>query len=163
MGKHSTTNDASDIIQTITKSLTKKGKIKGRNKKETKMLTYACPHNKLNKKGEIVPQIETVGKMLRCRMCHAEFSGHIYMDDEIRKMLKNTMYLINQMKFMMPALKADKDTQRFVTQLAVSMEQVPKIYHRIRKVADKRTEMQRKKKNKQNRDNDGYGSWRACK
>lgn len=164
MGKKkdfNTTKDCAEILQTITNSLTKKGKIKGKNKHETKMLIYACPHNKLTKKGKVQPTIDKQNGKLHCSMCDARFSGHIYSDEEVRAMCTKTMSLIQQMKFLTPALGADKDTQRFITNAAITMESLPKIYKRIRKVAQKNKEMKRKKNN-QNRGYSGNeGEWRV--
>ena len=42
-------------IQVTNKALTKKGRLKGKNKKETKALKNACMHHKINRKGKLKP------------------------------------------------------------------------------------------------------------
>ena len=41
------------VIAIITENLSKKGEIKGRNKRQTKVLRGACMHHVINRKGKV--------------------------------------------------------------------------------------------------------------
>ena len=56
----------------VTKNLNKKGRIKGKNKKETKALKGMCVHHKLNNKGRIKPTLVGASKgYCYCSLCGA--------------------------------------------------------------------------------------------
>ena len=50
----------SKALLQVTKSINKKGKLKGRNKKETKMLKGMCTHHKINKNGKVKMRVTLI-------------------------------------------------------------------------------------------------------
>lgn len=160
------TYDAADIISTVTKSLTKKGKIKGDSDKQTKILKLACPHHKfvVKKDGkkyhkELEATLRNEGNYLVCKMCKAKIRANMMDDQELEKSIGKTMDVIQQMKFLIPATTEGetKDAIRYVTRMAVDVGQIPKVYKNLRKVV-KKSEQVRKRKNR-HREDGAFGDW----
>lgn len=145
-------------VMKITKSLTKKGKLKGSNKKETKLLNAICPHHKMNKKGKIVPTIFNNGDYCVCQLCGEKFPAIFYTNDNIGEIVGNMEELNNQNKFMAVATNAGDGINDFFTNFAVQLMTYKKNSKKLRNIAEKQGSVKEKKKRRNNGSN-MYGSW----
>ena len=83
------------VISEITKSLNKKGEIRGRSKKETKKLKAMCTHNKYNKKGKLKAAVFNTGDgYCICELCGKRFPTKLFDDNELKG-------IVNDMKKVM--------------------------------------------------------------
>lgn len=148
----------SKAVMQVTKSLNKKGKLKGKNKKETKMLKGMCPHHKLNKHGKVKPTIfSNDGESLICELCGARFPGHFFSNSEIKEIVEDMEVLNNQNKFMAVAIGAGEGTVDFFAQMGVALKSYKKNSKKLRNVAEKQNKV--KKKSKSASGSANYGSW----
>lgn len=152
--------DAADIIDIISKNLNKKGRIKGKTKKETKALIAMCVHHKKNKNGKVKATTERVNgrKFIHCTMCNKTINGQLASDEEVAEIMKRPLAMIEQMKFMAASMGADKETMRFVTTLSSLNARAPKVYRDMRKIVEKKSHLKNKKTNRNQ--NASFGGWR---
>lgn len=148
----------------VSKNLTGKGKIKGKNKKETKTLRGLCPHHKVTKKGKIRPQFfmggtnENGQPMLYCKMCGEAFRAPFFDNDEIYQIVDQIKELNNQNKFSAVATNAGQKTISYFCNFGVMLQSYPKLAKKLRNVAEKSGKM-KKKKRTQEYGSAKYGSW----
>lgn len=158
MAKHS------QIVVQTTKALTKKGKLKGKNKKETKVLRAMCPHHKINKHGKLKPTIwitkgdDGIAYSI-CTLCNKKFPAHFFSDDEIADIVENMELLNNQNKFSAVATNAGDDTVKFFAQEGVILSKYKKLSKKTRNLAKKQSSIYKKRKKDKNQGSFKYGSW----
>jgi hypothetical protein len=150
-------------VNAISKAINKKGKIKGKNKKETKFLLRACAHHRINRKGKLKPAFinNSNGKCV-CELCGQSFPTKPATKAEIREMIQPVMESLNQATAVVVAGNlGDKAANRFV-ELKVALAEFPKYYSRTMKAISKADNIKKKKKNNGG-DNGGgssqYGGW----
>ena len=147
-------------VRTTTKFVTKKGKLKGRNKKETRLLKAACTHH-IYVDGELVAPIYTESNGTRvCELCGKVFSAQFYNKSELHQTIDPTIELSNQMKFMAVAVGASESDVDMITKGHVYLTKMPKIYKKLTKVAAVESRVGKKKKGKKAFGTMQYGSWR---
>lgn len=146
------------VVQKITKSVTKHGKIKGHNKKETKLLKGICPHHRVNKKGKQVPTIYNNGDYCICTMCGEKFPADFYQKDEYKNILRDVREMNNQAKFMAVATNSGEKTVSYFCQFGGMLSSYSKMFKRVTHVAAKQGSVKSKKK-KHNNGSNQYGSW----
>ena len=149
-------------VSTISKSLNKKGKIKGKNKKETKYLKRACTHHYYNKKGKIKAAYfnNSNGECI-CELCGRSFPTKLETKDEVRNKLETAVGLVNQVSAAAVARSlGEKAVDKFVT-LKVLLEEFPKDYSRVMKAVSKEENIKKKKKHHNNNGGGSsqYGGW----
>ena len=151
-----------NIIATIKEHTNKHGKIKGKNKKQTRTLVGACPHHTLNKNGKIKPILSNDGKQTcTCRACGASFKGHPYSGEDVKRMAKGTKELVNQLKYLSVAVNAGNETVRFACELGSMLEHLPSVYKNVKQIAEKAEAVKNKKKKKKSNSNfSNVGGWR---
>lgn len=151
----------SKIVMQISKSVTKKGKLKGHNKKETKVLRAMCPHHKLNKHGKLKATIwVNDGEYCVCTLCNKKFPGNFYEENEISKIVNEMEELNNQNKFSAVATNAGEDAIRFFAESGVMLSKYKKMSKKTKNLAAKQNSMKNKKKNGRNYGGSSmYGSW----
>ena len=142
----------------ITKALTKKGKLKGNNKKETKMLKHICPHHKINKKGKVVPTIFNNGDYCVCTMCKHKFPASFYTNDEYDEAIGTMTEMNDQAKFMSVATNAGDNMVDYFANMGAMLGTFKKNAKKLRNVAEKQGSVKQKKK-KHNQGSSMYGSW----
>lgn len=149
-------------VMTITNALTKKGKIKGRNKKETKLLRDSCVHHLWDKRERcyISPIFSNADGTRVCEMCGAKFSSHFYENAELKNVIRPMLELTNQLKFMTVAIGADNKTVDAVVQAHVLNKRLAEIYKNCRKVAASKSKVKKYKKGKKHQALNQYGSWK---
>lgn len=152
------------VAERISKSLNKHGEIKGENKKETKNLKAMCNHHKLTKKQKIKAMVYNNGNgQCTCTMCGKSFPTHLYDHEELMKVVGKTQSIVSQAAFMTAAAGLGKDTEKFIAELSIYLNQFPKVYGKVKTVVEKSEKVKKKKKNKGYNNNDGsenYGGWR---
>jgi cation transport regulator ChaC len=149
------------VISIIKENTTKHGKIKGKNKKQTKVLRGACVHHTTNHKGKVKPTIgNNDGKVCRCRLCGGTFKPSTYDKEAAENKIKGMREINNQAKYLAVALGTANENIRYFSELGSMIELFPKNYRKLASIAEKVESVKKKKKN---RDNDNYsslGSWR---
>lgn len=148
------------IVSKLSKYLNKKGKLKGSTKKETRKLTDACVHHKVNKKGKLVPSIKIRQNMCHCTMCQAEFEGTVKPKKEAKEIIEQVKELINQDKYAATAIGAGEDAINYFSQLAVQLGSLEDVHNRLAKICRRKDEEEQRKKNKKNRNgSESFGDW----
>lgn len=150
---------ANKNIVKITKSINKKGRLKGSNKKETKILNGICTHHKINKHGKIKPTtFVNADEYCICKICGAKFPARFYDNDALDDIIDGMKELNNQNKYTSVAINSgDKMTDFFCT-FGAMLTTYKKNSKKIREVARKRGDI-KKKKDKSRGGSSMYGSW----
>lgn len=163
MAKKKQRNDYSigdgSIVAIITESLSKKGEIRGRSKKQTKVLRGACVHHVINRKGKVKARIWNDGKSVcTCTLCKFKFGTKLFDDKSLDAEVNAIQRLNNQAKFLATAAGADEETVRFFSEMGSKLMFYGKSYRKLRSVVEKRDSISKKKtKNKTGSQN--FGSW----
>lgn len=146
----------------VNKALTKKGKIKGTNKKETKTLRELCTHHKRGKDGSIKLAI----KPLRgaetptcvCKLCGAKFPMVYSLPEEnLDNLMDEVKDVNNLVKFLAMACRMDPETVDYFAKFGVELKGWKKLAKRTFKVSSKHDRIDKKKKSRNNRTL--YGHW----
>ena len=148
-------------VSAISKSLNKKGKIKGKNKKETKYLKKSCLHHVYNKKGKLKPAFfnNANGECI-CELCGRSFQTKIETKDSVRETVDTVRSLVDQASVAaVSGHLGEKIVDKFVN-LKVLLADFPKDYNRTFKAVSKSENIKKKK----DRNNNGggssqYGDW----
>lgn len=151
----------SKSVMKVTKSINKKGKLKGHNKKETKMLKGICPHHRINKHGKVKPTIfSNDGEYCICTMCGAKFPAKFFTNDEIKTLINDMEEMNNQNKFTSVATNSGDQMVDYFGQFGVMLKVYKKNAKKLRNVAEKEGKIRNKKKNKNGGSgSSSYGSW----
>lgn len=148
-----------NIIVKISKSRDKKGKLRGKNKKETKALKGSCVHHFLNKHGKVKKSIiPGHDNNLLCPMCKAEFPAEFYTNDRISEIVDEMIMLNNQNKYMSVAINSGNDMVEYFAQMGAMLAFYKKNAKKVRNVAEKQGTVKTKKNHKRN-GSSVYGSW----
>ena len=154
---------ANKMVMKVTKSLNKKGKLKGSNKKETKTLIGICPHHKFNKKGKVKPTIfSNDGEYCICTLCSKKFPAKFYSNQEIGDIVGEMEMLNNQNKYTSVAINAGDATTEYFCNVGAILTSYKKNSKKVRNVAEKQGNVKKKKKNSNGGNGNGssmYGSW----
>ena len=148
----------------VSKNINSKGKLKGKNKKETKTLIGMCPHHRVTKKGKIRAQIFTTNSGLNgettiyCKRCAAAFRAAFFQNDEIKDIVESMKELNNQNKFSAVATNAGQKTVSYFSNMGIMLESYPKLSKKLRNVAEKKGNMKKKKRNNEY-GSAKYGTW----
>lgn len=146
-------------VEMVSKCVNKKGRLKGKNKKETKVLIGSCPHHRYNKHGKIKPTIfSNDGEYCICTMCGAKFPASFYSNGEIGSIVGAMRQMNDQNKFTAVATNAGNEMNDYFSQFGVMLQYYKKNTKKLRNVAEKQGRVKDKKK----RNNNGssmYGSW----
>lgn len=167
MAKFKNNNKKSKTLVLIAKNITKKGKIKGSNKKETKQLKLMCPHHRITKKGAVkstlIPGgVNEEGKQVCvCELCKKEVATKFFTDEQVNEIIGNMDALLQQEKYIGTAIGANKVTD-FAAQACVMVNHAKKSYIRSRNIAKKSGNIKKKKKDS-GRGSNVYGSWAVQK
>ena len=148
---------AKNVVK-VTKSTNKKGNLKGKNKKETKMLKAICPHHRINKKGKVVPTIFNNGDYCICTLCGAKFRANFYSKEEVKEAVGAMKEMNNQAKFMSVATNAGENMCDYFGSFGAMIGTFSKNMKKITKVAQKQGAVKEKKK-KHDQGSSMYGSW----
>ena len=152
--------DSTNILATIKANTRKNGKIRGKNKKQTRILKGACCHHLPNNKGKIKPTISNDGKMTcTCRVCGASFKGKPYSKQDVENKMKGMVELDNQLKYLAVAVNAGGDMVRYSSELGSMLACFPKYYRNVVSIAEKAENVRKKKKKKRGSDYSNVGSW----
>ena len=167
MAKFKNANKKSKTLMLIAKNVTKKGKIKGSNKKETKQLKLMCPHHRITKKGAVKKTLipggtDENGQYFVCELCKAKVYTKFFDDAKVEQTVGDMDALLQQLKFMGTASGANKVTD-FAAQACVMNKHVKKSYIRTRNVLKKSGNVKKKKKNGNGNGSNVYGSWSISK
>lgn len=154
-------------VYQVTKSTNKKGKLKGRNKKETKALKGICPHCRINKKGKRVLTLARYSEdEFTCTMCGGVWPIHILRGKEIDDAVDDMIKVNNQAKLNAVQLGVEEKTVDYLTTMGANLAVYKKIVKRLSKIASKQEDSfsyKNKKKGKNGGNNSAlsssYGSW----
>ena len=146
--KELTVLSTNDITAKVTECLNKKGKIKGKSKKQTLILKGACTHHKINNKGKARQQVYVQNRVAHCKMCSASFRTDLYTEEELVKVLDRMKELNNQAKFMVKAIDGGRELEHFFSSMGANLNLYSKFYKNVAKVVDKIDNRKKKKKGK---------------
>lgn len=153
-------NKYSKSLEKVSKSVTKKGKLKGNNKQETKALKGMCPHHKITKKGKLKPTVFNNGDgTCICKLCGERFPARFYNNDELHRIVGDMGTINNQAKYMATAIGAGPKSIDYFCEMGVRLKDYPKSYKKIRAVADKQGRAKAKKRRNNMGGSSQYGSW----
>lgn len=148
-------------VLSTTEALTKKGKLKGKNKKQTKLLKAACCHHVYNRKGKLRPTYhDNSHGNVTCELCGRSFSVMWADKDKINDIIKPVLSYMDQAAAGAVAGNLGEKAVDTLVHTKVAVTQFPKNYEKVMKVLHKASRMKKKK----NRNNNGggstqYGSW----
>lgn len=152
-------NKRSKAVVEITKNINKKGHLKGKNKKETRVLVGMCVHHRINKHGKLKPTIFNNGDgYCICTVCGAKFKTQFYENKDLGDVLGDMKLLNNQSKYMATAINAGDQTIDYFARVGVMLEDYKKTYKKVRAVAQKQGNVRSRKKHTQS-GSSAYGSW----
>jgi hypothetical protein len=159
-------------IVLVDKSLNKHGEIKGKNKKETKMLRKSCVHHKYNKKGNIRsvtfpvnnPDTEFMerygeSKFFVCRRCGKMIRLHTYNKKEVKEILAPVYDCLETEKFIAAATNAGQGVVSYLVGTQIQLDKLPKVAGKLDKIASKKSKLASKKKSRDQYKSSQYGSW----
>ena len=113
-------------LEMVSKAVNKKGKLKGKNKKETRGLKAICPHNRYNKKGKMRPTIVNNNDgTCTCALCGATFSTKIYKGDMLKDAIQPFKALNDQAKYMAAASGAGAKAIDYFAQTGAMLANYP--------------------------------------
>lgn len=147
------------LIEYHTSCLNKHGELKGKNKKETKVIKDTCMHHKVGKKGKLKSRVNVTGETAHCTMCDQDFPATIYTKEDRRRIITDYREFLNNTKFMAAGIGAGEDTQRFLAESAVSIDNVNNINKKCSKIIRKQDQIAKKKKKNKDTGNSKLGSW----
>ena len=149
-----------NVTNKVSKSITKNGKIKGRNKKETKTLKALCTHHRRNKHGKLKAMIFSPdGENCVCPACKGKFPASFYSNDDIKDTITPIEELNQQNKYTAVAINAGNETINFFCQFEVMLKHYPKMAKKVRNVAEKQGQVKDKKNKNRGKGSSMYGSW----
>lgn len=138
----------------VSKANTKKGRLKGRNKKETKLLKSVCPHQKQKKNGEIKSMIDVQDGMCVCMMCGVKFPASLYSNKDMDEIVDSFREMNDQAKYLAHATNAGTKMCDYFCEMGANISHFKKNAKKVRNVADRQSNVKKKKKNNRS----GYGS-----
>jgi hypothetical protein len=129
-------------------------------KEEKKMLKSMCEHHILTKRGKVKPIVAygNHGKDCQCRICKEQYPTYFYEDGQVKKAVSDVKRPASQLKMMVRAIEADKETTEYAATLNVLLDRLPKVYGQVSSIAKKQDKNEKKKKRKKNQ-NRQLGGW----
>ena len=159
MGKYANELKKVKSFVTFNDHVSKKGKIKGKNKKETKILKGMCPHFRVNKNGKVKNMVINNGqKQCVCKLCGKVFPARFYTDQEMNQIISDFEKTVNENKYIAVQINGGTKTTEYLMQLGGMLSQYPKISRRLRDIAQKKGKVKNKNKKKSYTSN-VYGNW----
>ena len=147
------------LIEFHTACLNKHGELKGKNKKETKVIKDTCMHHKVGKKGKLKSRVNVNDQTAHCTMCDHEFPATLYSKEERSRIVDEYWGLVDNTKYMATSIGAGEDTLRCLGEAGVSIENVKKINKKCTKMVRKEDQIAKKKKKNKDNGNSKLGSW----
>jgi hypothetical protein len=152
-------SDGQSLLQLQTDSLNKHGELRGRNKKETKVLQATCLHHKIGKRGKVKMRVnpdEHAG-IAHCTMCGEDFRVAPYTKEERKRICGDFREFLNQTKYFAVASKASEANLRQLAEVSIGVNIAEKINKKTTKIVLKQDSIV--KKDKKNRLSSTLGSW----
>lgn len=153
-----------DSINEYSKYVTKKGDIKGKNKKHTKILRDSCAHwfQDPKKRRDREPTLFSTSSGIKvCELCGAEVSPHFYSNKEVKDIVNEARTMTNQMKFMAVSVNASNEDLNFITQTHIQLGRLKKYYKKMRKAASIRYKASGKKGKSRGKNSSEFGAWKS--
>lgn len=147
------------LIEFHTSCLNKHGELKGKNKKETKVIKDTCMHHKVGKKGKLKSRVNVNDQTAHCTMCDHDFPATLYDKEERNRIINDYREFVDHTKFVAASIGAGEDTLRCLGESAVSIENVKKINKKCTKIVRKEDQIAKKKKKNKDNGNSKLGSW----
>jgi hypothetical protein len=148
-------------VMVTTNAVNKKGKLKGKNKKEKKLLKESCCHHIYNKHHKLKATFHDAGPgVVVCELCGREIPVAWVETDKIKEICDPVLSYANQAVTGAVAANLGEKVVDYMVNFKVSVEEFPKYYKKTIKVLNKQDRM-RKKKNRKNNGGGStkYGSW----
>lgn len=152
----------SEMLRLISNKINKKGKIKGKDKKETKQFRALCAHHVITKKGKIKNKLVTYNKTNAiCKLCNAIVPVTLMSPEEVEKTLETGRIMYDQSKYVAVKMGMRPETVDIICNGAVYWYKMKKIFPRICEIVNKTNALNhhKNKPNDNNRDK-VFGQWR---
>lgn len=145
-------------IMDVTDALNKKGKLKGKNKKQTKILKASCVHHRYTKRMHIKTTAKPIGSSLICTACNAEIAKQFFTKDRVKDVCADLREIVEQGKYLSVACNTSNETINYFSRFAVELKMFPKAYMRLSEIANNRGKI--KKKKSEISGSRQYGAWK---
>ena len=149
-------------IKKVSENLNKRGRIKGKNKKETKMLKDACMHHVYKRNGKLKPIVFRNEDYLICRGCAKRIIPKVFSMEDIKDRYHAWDEVVQNGKYVAAATNAGQEAANILCEAATVDRLTVKTMKKLNKVANKQNQIKRKKKQGSN-SSKYYGSWRHKK
>lgn len=153
-------------LQNASKIYARKGKLKGKNKEQTKMLKDSCVHHVINAKGKIKsktfptdimdPVTGVKEKVMVCKMCKTRINPEPYSNKDIKRAVKELKDINNQMKFLAVAVGCGAKATDFCATFGTELRKYETVAKRINSITQKKNAIKADKKDHKSED---FGSW----
>ena len=152
-------------VQLATKNRSKKGRLKGSNKKETKTLRLCCPHHYYNKKGVLKSATFAPNNNdLICEQCLRKIHVHQTHNSTVKKTVKTVKGYLRQLQFANVEINGGEKVQKDINELMVRIDKLPKLYKKIFAIVGSMTKKPKnKKKRKKGGSTQQWGTWEATR
>lgn len=147
------------LIEFHTDCLNKHGELKGKNKKETKLIKDTCMHHKVGKKGKLKSRVNVNDQTAHCTMCGHEFPATLYTKEERNRIVGEYIEYLDNTGYMAASVEAGEDILRCVAEAKVSARNTKKINKKCTKIVRKEDQIAKKKKKNKDNGNSKLGSW----
>ncbi len=148
------------IIAEQTRAVKKNGKLKGKNKKETKIMKMRCMHHVYDKKDRVKPTVKPYKGHLICTMCKQDIVTEFYSKAYVKKSVEPVMDIVQQAKYLAVACNTSNETISFISDLSVQLGLLPKTYDRLVDLGSTQGKSKKKKKEKDEwAGSRSYGNW----
>lgn len=146
------------LIEFHTSCLNKRGELKGKNKKETRIIRDTCMHHKIGRKGKLKSRVDVQESQAHCTMCGHDFTAEPYSKEDRKKVIGEIREFADHTKFIAAAVGADENTLRHLAEFSVGIDNINKINKQCTKIV-KKTDQISKKKKKNRETSSQLGSW----
>ena len=147
-------------IVMVDKCLNKHGKIKGKNKKDTKLKRTSCVHHKYNRKGNLRNTCFPISdNQLQCKRCGAVINTVNYSKKDVKEAIEPVIEILESNKFVAAATNAGQSVVSYLVQTENMVKQMPKVSGKLSKIASKRSSVKNRKKKHDSYDSSKYGNW----
>ena len=149
------------IVAFITKHVTKSGKLKGKNKKETKYLKSVCVHFMYNKKGKLKPMFFNDGQgECVCKLCARSFPAKIIENKDVDAACKLVISYIDQATAGAVSTGVSSKTIEKFAETKSNLDFFRKKgYKKTVSVVTATDRVKNKKRKNRNSGNTSYGQW----
>ena len=149
----------SNPVEMTTKMLTKKGRIKGKNKQDTAIKRGQCMHHIYNKNHKLKTRIQPGDETIYCPICRQSVHHGFPNKDKVADAVEPAIDLINLCKYLSVAGNTGRESQEYYMTLGGMMGVFEKRTNKLMKAMRRSNDIKKKKKKNRSSGSRKYGSW----